>query len=320
MAQEQGWDVIDVHSAHASHAIVRQLAKATQQSVEHTVAPSGLGISVGGISTTKTKSYDELDLTSLLLDRCRKLPEGRGLFISIDEVQKIKESDMENVCAAFQMSLRKGMPVMLVMDGLPESKQKIASYEGCTFMQRSQEIELGSLLVDETIDAFGQMLQHAKGTTHTIDTVLALSQKSKGHPYLMQLLGYHLVELAAERHANEPVPLEENLVYEALPIAYGAFCTNVLEPSLSHLGSKLRDYLTAMSHLLDEDRKASTTAIAAWLSMSTQQASSYRQRLIQRRLIEPASWGYVRFCLPYLDQYLTQKSDLVPRDENRWVN
>ena len=269
MAQEQGWDVIDVHSAHASHAIVRQLAKATQQSVEHTVAPSGLGISVGGISTTKTKSYDELDLTSLLLDRCRKLPEGRGLFISIDEVQKIKESDMENVCAAFQMSLRKGMPVMLVMDGLPESKQKIASYEGCTFMQ---------------------------------------------------LLGYHLVELAAERYANEPVPLEENLVYEALPIAYGAFCTNVLEPSLSHLGSKLRDYLTAMSHLLDEDRKASTTAIAAWLSMSTQQASSYRQRLIQRRLIEPASWGYVRFCLPYLDQYLTQKSDLVPRDENRWVN
>ncbi len=320
MARKLQWSAIDVHSSHASQTIVKSLARASQQTEEKSFSPTGLGVSLGSVGVSATRTYDELDLTALLLERSQRMTDGRGVFISIDEVQKISEEDMENVCAAFQMSLRKGIPVMLVLAGLPGAKEKVANYEGCTFMQRAQEIELGSLLIDETHEAYASMLAHVDHAEYREDTIAALARRSLGHPYLMQLLGYYLVEQASTSNASDSLKLEATKVEAAFAPSYLAYRANVLEPSLARLGGRALAYLTAVATLLDENRVARTASVAEAMNMSEQQASTYRQRLIKRRLIAPAGWGYVTFCLPYLAQFLTERREQKVPSSKQWLN
>ena len=225
---------------------------------------------------------------------------------------------MEQLCGAFQMSLRKGMPVMLILAGLPYAKEKISSYEGCTFMQRAQEFRLESLRVSETHDAFVSLLHQAKGVATTEGTVDALAHASLGHPYLMQLLGYHLIEHEAERQQSGEITLRPSSVDTVFPIAYDAYRDNVLKPTLSRLGKSLTSYLSAACKLLDDERRAQTTEIARILGLSKQQASTYRQRLIQRRLIVPSGWGYVSLGLPYLDRYLSETEVISEQKPDVW--
>ncbi len=319
IAGHYGWRCIDVHSAHASEAIVRQLVRASTHTEECSLSPSGAGFSLGSTSVSDTRTYDELDLSELLLAACKAMPSGKGIFISVDEAQKIPEDDMENLCAAYQMSLRKGMATVLVLAGLPGSKEAISSYAGCTFMQRAPEVKLSSLLVRETYEAFERMLADAAGCTHGPEVVTALSEASKGHPYLMQLLGYYLVEREAEQGGGKAVELHAETVGRVLPIAFQDYRSNVLEPSLARLGDGTIRYLEALGSLLDDQRRASTSAIARTLGKTEQQCSPYRQRLIDRRIIVASGWGYVSYGLPYLDWYFEQAREPVPRADT-WVN
>ena len=59
----------------------------------------------------------------------------------------------------------------------------------------------------------------------------------------------------------------------------------------------------ATAGLLDGDGRANTGATADELGKTAQQCSSYRSRLISRRLLHEDGWGYVRFGLPHMTDY-----------------
>ena len=162
LASEAGWLCVDVHSANASESIVRKLVGASTKTTERVAEPAigfaGTSVKAGSLRTTMTTSYDALDLSEVLLQASGSLKHHDGVFITVDEIQKIPEADMENLCAAVQMSMRKGMPVSLMLAGLPESKELVSAYKGCTFMKRVSDVRLDSLLVSETYDAFCQLM------------------------------------------------------------------------------------------------------------------------------------------------------------------
>jgi hypothetical protein len=143
---------------------------------------------------------------------------------------------------------------------------------------------------------------------------------SQGYPYLMQLLGYYAVERAAERLVAGRAPIGVEHVHEVKQVALAAYRENVLVPILSELSSSLGDYLRAMCEVSDEHGRVSTGAVARHLGKGQSQVSSYRQRLIDRRLIEPDGQGYARFTLPHVAAYYRGASASLEqkRPDQQW--
>ncbi|MBR3317071.1 MAG: hypothetical protein IKG21_04540 [Atopobiaceae bacterium] len=94
---------------------------------------------------------------------------------------------------------------------------------------------------------------------------------------------------------------------------YETYRSDVLVPSIRRLGSEARAYLAAMAGLLDEGGVGVTSDVAAALGKTTTQLSSCRQRLISRRLIRLDGYGKVRFALPYLSRFASEKPADVER-------
>lgn len=297
------WITVDVHSTDASRSIIMSLQGGLARSEQRELRPQGFGISVGSSAEAVSSDYAPSDLPQILVGKLRGLTLHRGVFISVDEAQKLTEADAEPICSAVQMALRKGLPAMLVLAGLPGAKERIASFDGCTFMWRTRDIRLGSLHVDETREAFSKMFAMTPDIAVQDGMLEAVVQMSKGHPYLVQLVGYHAVELARERYGSAERQLDMDIVHAIEPLVLLAYARDVLKPAFSPLRGNTIGYLRALARCMDGEGKASTSEIAAQLGKTTTQCSMYRERLLERRLIVPAGHGYVRFGLPYCPQY-----------------
>ena len=152
LAAECGWLTVDVHSVNAIQDMLLGLspARGVRVSLAPEVKAFGATVALGKADAAQPASSGE-SLTTALLACFDSLGRKRGVFITIDEIQKIASGDMEQVCNAVQMARRKGRPVALMLAGLPGSKERVASYPGCTFMQRVRDEHMGSLLVEETV-------------------------------------------------------------------------------------------------------------------------------------------------------------------------
>lgn len=301
----------------------KELTRAQTQPVQPIVRRkatfAGVKIKAGALRTTTSASFDALDLSDVLLKTCESLSAHEGVFITVDEVQKIPEDDMENICAAVQMSMRKGMPVALMLAGLPGSKELVSSYKGCTFMKRVDDVRLDSLLVSETYEAFRNLLGLVPEVDASEDALDELAHYSQGYPYLMQLVGFH----ALEELPNTP-PLSVNMldragVKFAEPLAYRAFRSNVLAPVIEGLSAEQRSYLQAMSLVMDANGRAPTGGVAARLGKEQRQLSTVRDRLLKKRVIAGDGRGFVRYNLPRMRQYFTDPlGDDSIDDEDTW--
>lgn len=309
LAADARWLTVDVHSANASEAIVRKLVGGTARATERAIGPSvgaaGLSLSIGHVAKTVSVEYDALDLSDILLEACRSLKRHEGIFITVDEIQKIPEADMENLCAAVQMSLRKGMPVALAMAGLPGAKEQVSSYKGCTFMQRVTDMRLDSLLVDETFEAFRRLTGLLSNCEVADGAIEELARYSQGYPYLMQLIGFHTVEALDSSLPVGADVIDCGLVGFAKYAAYDAYRTNVLDPVVRSLSREQHVYLRTMASCMDADGRSGTGDVARLMEKTPQQLSSTRQRLLFKRLIAEDGHGFVRYNLPRMRQYFT---------------
>ncbi|WP_165249595.1 ATP-binding protein [Adlercreutzia sp. ZJ141] len=317
-----GWLAVDVHAEEALMSAVKKLTGGTDRTISKNLQPQFAGLSVGSAATVTSKHYTGMDLADVMIEKLKGVNACQGIFVSVDEVQKISEPDAEGLCAALQMAMRKGYPVMLVMAGLPGSKEKIGSYAGCTFMQRTFEIKLSSLLIPETYEAFERLLATMPTVAVGEGAVDRLARFSLGYPYLMQLIGYYAVEQMCQSGFVGAFCLNEGDVAAAESEAYTAYRNNVLKAVTEPLRNGARAYLTSVAKVLDNTGRARTEKVAAALNKELSQCSTDRQRLIDRRLLVPDGWGYVRFNLPYLSRYLLEEAlenGTAPANPDAWL-
>ena len=251
--------------------------------------------------------------------RSGSLKHHAGVFITVDEVQKIPEADMENLCAAVQMSMRKGMPVALMLAGLPESKELVSAYKGCTFMRRVSDVRLDSLLVSETYDAFRQLMGLASNVEACEAAIDELARYSQGYPYLMQLIGFHTLEEAPSTVLRQVYEIDQHAVRFAEAAAYEQFRANVLDPVVADLSDEQRVYLWAMAESIGDDGRSRTGDVANVMGKEQRQLSTVRDRLIRKRVIVADGRGYVRYNLPRMRQYFTDPVEFPAyEDDDVW--
>lgn len=305
-ASRTGWRTIDVGAERALPALFHQLAPFDDTT--ETLSPAlevkilGSSGSLSGRSSAKTRRSDIDDLAQLLVDECRQ--QKRGVFVSIDEIQKVSLEDMVRICEAFQMASRKGCNVALAVAGLPHSYDTIIHEDGCTFMRRSVHEPLNLLTVDEVRQAFSETFGRIKQIQLDDEPLNSLVSLSSGHPYMMQLLGYHLVELLNQSRSQKAISITQDDIDLVAPVARAAYNMRSLRPLLDELSESEQQYLVAMAKTADETLVSRTNKVADYLGKTTSQLSSVRKRLIDNGIIVPVAHGAVRFNVPFLRSYV----------------
>ena len=314
IAESRGWKTFNVHSEHAAEAFFHLLLEYDELS--STVDPSigvqilGSGATVKGTARTRKKHYSVINLPELLVDACDKAKDK--IILAIDEVQKIPAQDVSIICSAFQKASSSGHDVILVCAGLPGSYERIESYDGSTYMQRSKKEFLSFMPADEVIDGYKSAFKKIPHMGVTDEVLEELNEKSYGYPYLVQLLGYYLVdnvkeELSSPRYAiacgERQLTVQD--VERAWEAARGIYEQNVLEPAVRRLGAGTIEYLQAMAAVASPTTKMSRTRdIAKRMGKTGQQLSSVRSRLIERGLILADEDNQLTFTIPYMRDYM----------------
>ena len=310
-AVRRGWKVIDLGSENTIELLVSNLVRQDEET--RTLSPqanvsvlgTGLGVSAGSVS--KSTRFTTADLQLIFLDACVRAK--GGLFVSIDEVQKVSEPDLTAICDAFQMASRKGCDVMLAVAGLPYAHAQIIQYTGCTYLRRAAHEVIGLFSREEARDAFAEAFDRIEGLALSDEGLSALTRASYGHPYLMQLLGYYLVlacnERAggAERHHEVSAADVEAIV----PAARDAYERRALAPILDELTDAERAYLVAMSQAMGDEPMVRTGAVAKALGRDPRSVGKTRESLLHLGLVASPEYGSLVFAVPHLRQYVVRR-------------
>ena len=305
--------VIDLGPENMIAQLIYELAGYDE--VTKTVSPQanvsvmGIGAGVSAGSVSKKEIIGRENLQSLLLEKCSN--SKNGILVTVDEVQKVPIEDVSSLCNAFQMASRKGYDIMLVVAGLPYAYSDIIKHEGCTYLRRASHVELGLFTWEEADEAFKKMFSGITGLSVDKERIKELNQASYGHPYLMQLLGFHLIQQINEQNVGKIYKVIEEDISKAIGNAVFAYEQRALKPLMEELPNGERTYLTKMSECLNADRLADTTDIARNMGVTPNKLSRPRAYLINQGIIAAPERGMVMFCIPYLADYVKKDESVT---------
>lgn len=288
------------------HALIgyNEVTKTIEPQANVSIMGVGGGISAGSVS--KTEHIGREALQPLLLDACSNYK--NGILVTIDEIQKIPIEDVSALCNAFQMASRKGKDIMLAVAGLPYAYSSIIKHEGCTYLRRAAHEELGLFTWDETADSFNRIFSGITGLNVDMSIIDKMNQASYGHPYIMQLLGYHLILQINDHSPGKKYIVTDEDAQAAVTNAVFAYEQRALKPLMDELSSSEKDFLIKMSESLNSDRLAATSEIAKKLDASQSKISRPRAYLIDHGIIAAPEHGKVMFCVPYLADYVKKEA------------
>ena len=123
----------------------------------------------------------------------------------------------------------------------------------------------------------------------------------EGFPYLLQLLGYYLVEYTPEGDL-----ISDSILARARDAAVADLDESVFGAMLRPLSRADVDFLRAMS--LDAGKPTRVGDLEERLGVSQGHVQSYRKRLIDAGLITSPRRGELSFVIPQLSAYL-QRTD-----------
>ena len=137
-----------------------------------------------------------------------------------------------------------------------------------------------------------------------------INRTSYGHPYLMQLIGYHLILQINDHDPGREHDVTGEEVNESITHALFAYEQRALKPLWEELPNNEKLFLKKMSECLGEDRLASTSEIAGKAGVSQNKLSRTRAYLIDHGIIAAPEHGKVMFCIPYLADYVKKDAQL----------
>lgn len=177
---------------------------------------------------------------------------------------------------------REQLPVAFAGAGLPQIEDTLLSDDAATFLQRCARYDIDFLDPGATAAALRQPIVQAGGSI--TEALHAAVDATSGYPFMVQLVGFHSWKAA---NGQAPAITTEHVT---MGISEGEEALNrqVLEPIWRGLSDVNRDFLMAMSH---DDGDSRISDIARRMSVSTQYASVYRQRLIAAGMVTPARPG-----------------------------
>lgn len=251
-----------------------------------------LGFTFGlTFSEVTERQYGFRSKMSLLCDRLAE--KDKGALILIDEVRT--SAAMREVASAYQELVGDGKNIAIAMAGLPHAVSSVLNDQVLTFLNRATRVELG-LISPNLIRAYYERAFREIGIKISDELLDRAAQATRGFPYLMQLIGYYVMQ-----YTEEGGTVDATIMDKAEKSAMGDMENNVFKPILNPLSDNDKIFLKAMAR---QGETTSTAKLQAALGKRGPAIQPYRKRLLDAGVIEAPRRGELVFAVPYLAEYL----------------
>lgn len=276
---ESNWVVVELNPA--NDLLVDLAAKLYYEStVTDIIRNAKLNLSFWGIGVELGNSERITNIevaVTRILESLKK--HKKRVLITIDEA-----TDSENMrvfASAFQIFVRKELPLYLLMTGLYENIDALQNETNLTFLHRAPKIYLKALNM-------GSIASQYKKTFELADEeARQMAKLTRGYSFAFQVLGY----CTFENHGDYTKGLDKYREY---------LDEYVYHKMWSELSAKDKKIMNAIAKV----PTGKVSEIREILDMKPNEFSPYRERLIKRGLLNGDERGYVRFTLPYFEEYI----------------
>jgi hypothetical protein len=266
-------------------------------------AKSVQSVSVGGFGFSFGLSFTEeinnnFGFRTKLTLLCEELSKhNKGIVFLVDEVQS-NTPEMRQFATTYQHLVGDAMNVAFAVAGLPGAISAVLNDDILTFLNRAHKVYLGPLPLTEISTYFLRVFRDMD-IDADVQTLDALAEGTKGYPYLLQLIGYHVIELLGG--ARE---LTQTVADLAVANSKRMLADNIYAPCLKPLSKEDRRFLEAMA----QDKEFSEVAdLKARLKAGDSHIQTYKRRLIEAGVIDSSGRGTLEFTIPYLGEYLRKE-------------
>lgn len=255
-----------------------------------------LGFSVGLTFTDEVQqNYGFETKLGMLCDRLADY--NKGVLILVDEVRS-SSKEMRLLASAYQNLVGDGRDIAICMAGLPSAISNVLNDDVLTFLNRANKIHLEPLMLPAVKQYYRETLDLCNRSISPASLEKAASV-TKGFPYLLQLVGYLLIE-----ETKDGDEITDSLVDIVASDAQEYLARNVFSPTLNALSPKDRDFLSAIAH---EGDRASISSVEKRLNITNRYSQQYRKRLIDAGVVASPQRGMLEITVPYLAEYLRDR-------------
>ena len=232
---------------------------------------------------------------------CDKLAENdKGVLLLVDEVQPNTDA-MRALASAYQHLAGEGKNVAIVMAGLPGSLSRVLNDKVLTFLNRARKHHLGPLSSGDIMAYYGDALARERRLVSP-DLLMRATAATRGFPYLLQLIGYYIVEFTAEGDEVSSDQLDRAIAAARLELVEDVFF-----PTLNALSARDAEVLRAIA--AQKTSPASVADVIASLGIDNGYFQPYRARLIDAGVVEAPRDGALSITVPYLAEYLNGEGE-----------
>ncbi|MBQ9014835.1 MAG: ATP-binding protein [Firmicutes bacterium] len=305
IAREHGWLVADTVAR--TGMLEDILQRASDSAAEHIDASEKkqlTGLTIGNIFGLSWSADEKVRLNwrSRIGQLLKALNQrGIGLLITVDEV-RADVDEMIQLASVYQLLIRDGYKVSLVMAGLPAHVSDLVTNDNVSFLRRSRQNYLGRIPDSDIRCAFLKTVESGGKSIDPQALDLAVTA-SDGFAYMMQLVGYQMWEMAG---AASQIGQREAV--QGIQYAEEDFRQGVLKSTYQELSDGDIRFLEAM---LQDPEVSILSDISGRLGRSTGYASTYKKRLLQAGIIEETARSRFRFCLPGFRDYLKELHEQI---------
>lgn len=299
LARQSGWVVV---SETATNGVMGRIADAMRTNLDDlgdrpparrvtSVTVAGVGVATQ-LPPDREFSWRNLATSLLsLLDT-----HDTGLLITVDEIHAVDRREMSELAANIQHLIREGLPIGLLMAGIPKAVSDLLNEDVSTFLRRADRIDLTDVPIEEVRTALAQTFA-STSVTITDTQLKRAAEATGGYPFLIQLVGYHVWRRAVDGTVTDQA------LADGVDAARRRLGATVLQAALSDLSQVDRTFLLEMS---EDDGASKLSQIAARLGESTKYAGVYRRRLLDAGVVVDAGRGLLDFAVPHLRPYLRE--------------
>ena len=309
IAQDQGWLVVN---AAATEDLLGSIARKLSKTFALELDVIKVGAPFASVEVKRSKAHDE-DFETIVDAAAREMTAmGKGLLITIDEIQDASHEDIRAIAMAVQFLIRDEQNIALVFAGITTGVLDLLNGKAMTFLRRAKPEELDAIPIDEVRESLRIAIEDSGflAENAALDTA---AKATAGYAYLIQLVGYYVWRAAwlRCRDCDGRIVITEADAANGIREALEEFKDAVLETAISGLPKTAVEFVLAMS---EAGAVIAVGEIAARLGKSTGYLSPYRRQLISRQIIEQTAPGYITFSIPFMREFLIErKGEILAR-------
>lgn len=294
--QDDSWIALHliINSNMVEHLASLLYQKATNAARKLMDQITGVKFSIAGISVQyNSQSQAAVDYQILLEKMLTVLKqEGQHVLVMIDEAQDVP--GLVELASVYQVLISEGLPISIIITGLPKNVQELQNNLVLTFLLRSGRVNLSPLDYFDIRTRYQQEFSK-RDPEISPQLIRKLAQLADGYAYAFQLLGY-LMWRSPDKH------LTDKSLDQVLPQFQAQLSRNAYRKMLEELSPVDQRFVVIMAN--STEYPVSTKYIGQQLKQKPGYIGVYRRRLIDSQIIESANYGYVKFALPLFKEFV----------------